>query len=144
MKRGVFDRNPEPAAAYTKRLLRGFLGLAGCLFLVHGALGQQSALNSPSLVYMSYPQPAGSVKPLELKDLPRWITLDMQARAREENQSSDKYVSGNDAVYVLTRMWGGLEVRPTRWLTGYMQFVRRACAGVAALLRCRQSAGCVR
>jgi hypothetical protein len=130
MKRRVFNWNAERAAACAKRLLRGVLGLAGCLFLVHGALGQQSALNSPSLVNMEYPQPAGAVKPLELKDFPKWITVDMQTRAREENQSSDKYVSGNDAVYVLTRVWGGLEVRPTRWLTGYMQFVDAHALGL--------------
>jgi hypothetical protein len=100
------------------------------MFLTHAALAQQSALNSPSLVYMEYPQPAGAVKPLELKNLPKWLTLDMQVRAREENQSSDKYVSGNDAVYALTRVWGGLEIRPTKWLTGYMQFTDAHALGL--------------
>jgi hypothetical protein len=100
------------------------------MFLAHGALAQQSALNSPSLLYMDYPQPAGSIKPLEVNNLPRWMTLDMQVRTREENQSSDKYVSGNDAVYVLTRTWGGVEIRPARWLTGYMQFLDAHALGL--------------
>jgi hypothetical protein len=54
----------------------------------------------------------------------------MQLRPREENQSADKYVSGNDAVYVLTRVWGGLELRPTNWLTGYIQFVDAHALGL--------------
>jgi hypothetical protein len=96
----------------------------------HGVLAQQSALNNQSLTYMEYPQPSGRVQTLQVIHFPNWVTGDIQLRAREENQSSDKYVSGNDAVYVLTRVWGGLEVRPTKWLTGYIQFVDAHALGL--------------
>lgn len=117
-------------AAAGKRWLKGLSAFAGCLLMAHGALAQQSGLNKEALVYANYPQPAGRVQPLQLAGLPRWITLDMQLRAREENQSSDKYVSGNDAVYVLTRVWGGLELRPTKAFTAYLQFVDAHALGL--------------
>jgi len=123
-------RQNSAAEAGTKGWLRWLSGLVGCLFLACGALAQQSALNNQSLVYMEYPQPQGVVQSLEFNGLPSWMTLDMQLRAREENQSSDKYISGNDAVYVLTRVWGGLEIRPTHFLTVYGQFVDAHALGL--------------
>jgi Alginate export len=103
--------------------LRCLFGLAPCLFLVCGALAQQPSVKSPPVQYVEYPQLLGKVQPLQLSGVPKWATLDMQLRARTESQSSDAYVSGNEQLYELTRVWGGLEVRPTRWLTGYIQFV---------------------
>jgi hypothetical protein len=94
-----------------------------CLFLVHGALAQQSGLNSQAWVYMGYPIPSSRVEPFKVNNFPKWATVDMQIRERLENQSSDGYVSGNDAVYVLSRVWGGMEVRPSKWLLAYMQFM---------------------
>jgi hypothetical protein len=94
------------------------------------ALAQQSALNSPSLVYSDYPQPQVKTDAMELSHFPKWATLDMQVRVREENQSSDKYVSGNNAVYALTRIWGGLEVRPTKNLFAYLQFADSHALGL--------------
>jgi hypothetical protein len=93
-------------------------------------MAQQSALNSQALVYSDYPQPQGRVEPFQFSAFPRWATIDFQIRAREENQSSDKYVSGNDAVYVLTRVWGGLEIRPSRQFTAYLQFVDAHALGL--------------
>jgi hypothetical protein len=112
-----------------KSLVASSLSL-GILLSSHGALAQQSALNSQSLVYSDYPQPQGRVEPFALKEFPKWATIDFQVRAREENQSSDKYISGNDAVYVLTRVWGGLELRPAKPLTLYMQFVDTHALGL--------------
>jgi len=126
----LINRISEAVPKGAIRWSRGLTGLAGCLFLAQGALAQQSALNSQSLKYVDYPQPLSTVQPLQVDHFPKWLTLDMQLRSREENQSSDKYVSGNDAVYVLTRVWGGLEVRPTRWLTGYIQFVDAHALGL--------------
>jgi hypothetical protein len=100
------------------------------VFLASGAWAQQSAVNSKALVYSDYPQSSSRVQPMQFKSFPKWVTLDMQIRAREENQSSDTYTSGNDAVYVLTRVWGGLEVRPTKYLTGYIQFVDAHALGL--------------
>ncbi|MFY9852924.1 MAG: alginate export family protein [Terracidiphilus sp.] len=97
--------------------------LVGCLFLAHGALAQQSGLNKQALVYMAYPIPSSRVEPFKLDNFPKWATLDMQIRERGENQSSDGYVSGNDAVYDLSRIWGALEVRPTQHFLAYIQFM---------------------
>lgn len=87
------------------------------------AFAQQSAVNPQSLVDSDYPQPPSRVQPFEFGAVPEWASIDFQVRAREENQSSDKYISGNDAVYALTRVWGGLEIRPSRQFTAYLQFV---------------------
>jgi hypothetical protein len=104
--------------------------LVGCLLLAHIAPAQQSALNNQARVYADYPQPQARVEPFTVRSLPKWMTLDMQLRARGESQSSDKYVSGNDAIYVLTRVWGGLELRPTKNLTAYLQFTDAHALGL--------------
>jgi hypothetical protein len=130
MTRGRFNQHSKATTQGAKLFLRGLSGLAGCLLLTQSAFAQQSALNSQSLTYMDYPQPSAAVEPLQMDNFPKWVTLDLQSRAREENQSSDKYVSGNDAVYALTRVWGGLEIRPARWLTGYIQFVDAHALGL--------------
>nr|WP_277751225.1 alginate export family protein [Granulicella sibirica] len=49
------------------------------------------------------------------------MTLDMDLRTRTENQTAINYVPGNWQVYELTRVRIGLEVRPARWLTAYLQ-----------------------
>jgi hypothetical protein len=46
----------------------------------------------------------------------------MELRARSEAQTAINYTPGNAQVYELTRAWGGLEIRPTSFLTGYIQF----------------------
>jgi hypothetical protein len=130
MTRNNFTQHSEAASIGAKRWLVILLLLAGCLYLAPGALAQQSALNSQSLVYMEYAQPSSRVEPFKLSNFPKWATLDMQLRAREENQSSDGYVSGNDAVYVLTRIWGGLELRPTKHFLAYIQFVDAHALGL--------------
>ena len=89
----------------------------------HRLAAQQAELNPQSLVYSDYPQPQGKVEPYQISLVPKWAVVDFQVRAREENQSSYKYISGDDAVYVLTRIWGGLEIRPSKRLTAYLQFV---------------------
>jgi len=125
-----FIQDPKPSAASGKRWLAGLSGCLGCLFLAHGAWAQQSGLNSQALTYMNYPQPTAQVQQLQLKNFPKWVSLDMQLRAREENQSSDGYVSGNDAFYALTRVWGGLEIRPSKSLLAYIQFVDAHALGL--------------
>lgn len=110
--------------------LRCFFGLAACLFLVHSALAQQSALNNQALVYSEYPNPQGKVEPFGVNDFPKWATLDMQVRERGESQSSEKYVSGYDAVYDLSRIWGGLELRPAKSITTYIQFIDSHALGL--------------
>jgi len=94
------------------------------------AFAQKSAANPQSLVNSDYPQPSSRVQPFEFSAVPKWASIDFQVRAREENQSSDKYISGNDAVYALTRAWGGLEIRPSRQFTAYLQFVDAHALGL--------------
>ena len=69
-----------------------------------------------------YPLKEGIVQPLQSRDIPSWMTLDMELRGRTEEQSSMGYISGKDRLYELTRIWGGMTVRPTNWLTSYAQF----------------------
>ena len=87
------------------------------------ANAQQSALNAQSLVYSDYPQAQSRTVPFTFAVMPKWATLDFQVRAREESQSSIKYISGNSQNYVVTRVWGGLELRPSKQFTAYLQFV---------------------
>jgi hypothetical protein len=101
-----------------------------CLVPSHPAPAQRSAVNPQSLVYSDYVQPQSRVQPLRFADFPKWVSLDFQVRAREENQSSDKYISGNDAFYVLTRVWGGLELRPERHVSVYLQFADAHALGL--------------
>jgi hypothetical protein len=72
--------------------------------------------------YKDYPQPAGKIQPLAIHGLPSWMSLDMDLRTRSEAQTSINYLAGNAQVYELSRVRGGLEIRPTHWLTGYAQF----------------------
>src|ERR1700722_9408867 len=68
-----------------------------------------------------YPLKEGIVQPLHSIENPRF-TLDMELRARTEEQTSLGYVSGKDRMYELTRVWGGMTAVPTNWLTFYAQF----------------------
>ena len=95
------------------------------LVLVSHASAQQSAVQ-----YIEYPQILGKVQPLRLSGVPKWATFDAQLRARTENQTSDNYISGNDQLYELTRIYGGMEVRPTKYLTGYIQFMDTHALGL--------------
>jgi hypothetical protein len=69
-----------------------------------------------------YPLKEGIVQPLRSIENPR-LTLDMELRGRTEEQTSLGYVSGKDRLYELTRVWGGMTVVPTNWLTVYGQFM---------------------
>jgi hypothetical protein len=70
-----------------------------------------------------YPLKEGIVQPIHNSDIPTWMTLDMELRGRTEEQTSLGYVSGKDRLYELTRVWGGMTVVPTKWLTFYGQFM---------------------
>ena len=77
-----------------------------------------------------YPQKQGVQQPFHFDEIPTWMTLDMELRGRTEAQTSLGYVSGKDRLYELTRVWGGLTVRPTEWLTGYLQFLDTHALGL--------------
>jgi hypothetical protein len=74
-------------------------------------------------IYADYPQTRGRVERWKQEDFPSWLSLDMQIRLRTEDQTSYQYIPGNNRVYELTRVYGGLTVRPTSYLTAYMQFI---------------------
>src|SRR5258705_12670190 len=69
-----------------------------------------------------YPENMGKQHQLQFDPLPRWVTFDMELRGRTEGQTSLGHVSGLDRAYELTRVRGGVTVRPVSWLTGYLQF----------------------
>ena len=80
--------------------------------------------------YAEYPQTRGKVEQWKLSDLPSWLSLDGQIRLRTEDFTSYDYIPGNDRIYELTRVYGGLTVRPTSYLTGYMQFMDAHALGL--------------
>jgi hypothetical protein len=69
-----------------------------------------------------YPENMGKQHQLQFDPLPRWVTFDMELRGRTEDQTAMGYVSGKERMYELTRVRGGVTVRPVSWLTGYLQF----------------------
>jgi hypothetical protein len=95
------------------------------LVLVSHVLAQQSAVQ-----YIEYPQILGKVQPLHLTTVPKWATFDAELRGRTENQTSNNYTSGNGQLYELTRIYGGMEVRPSKYLTGYIQFIDTHALGL--------------
>jgi Alginate export len=102
-----------------------FLGLPLWLVLVAHVSAQESAVQ-----YIGYPQIQGKVQPLHLSGVPKWATFDGQLRGRTENQTSDDYISGNNQLYELTRIYGGLEVHASEYLTGYIQFIDTHALGL--------------
>jgi Alginate export len=81
-------------------------------------------------VYAEYPQTRGKAEPLKQEDFPSWLSLDGQIRLRTEDLTSYQYIPGNERIYELTRVYGGLTVRPTSYLTGYMQFIDAHALGL--------------
>ena len=81
-------------------------------------------------LYADYPQKRGKVEPLQWNDLPSWMTLSMELRGRTEGQTSFNYTQNGDRIYELTRVYGAFEIRPTSFLTGYMQFIDTHALGL--------------
>src|SRR5258708_22290514 len=101
------------------------LGLLLWLALVSNVWAQESAVQ-----YIESPQILGKEQPLQLRGVPKWATFDGQLRARLENQTADDYISGNDQAYLLTRIYGGMRVHPSEYLTGYIQFMDTHALGL--------------
>jgi len=80
--------------------------------------------------YIDYPQTRGKVQEFHIVGMPSWLTFDMQVRDRLESQAGYQYLHGNNRVYDLTRVWGGMTVRPIKWLTAYMQFMDNHALGL--------------
>jgi hypothetical protein len=71
--------------------------------------------------YHDYPKTEGQAQPFTIGEH-RFYTVDFDVRARTEDQSSINYIRGMNETYELTRTRGGLELRPFRWATTYLQF----------------------
>ncbi len=80
--------------------------------------------------YADYPQKRGDVQPLQWTELPPWMTLSMELRGRTEGNTSYSYAQNGDRIYELTRVWGSMEVRPAKFLTGYIQFMDTHALGL--------------
>ena len=105
--------------------MRCILALAVSMISLAKASAQQSEVH-----YIEYPGTVGKVQPLQWSAVPRWATIDFQVRGRTENQTSINYLPGNDQLYELSRVYGGLEVRPAKFLTGYLQFIDTHALGL--------------
>ncbi|HYI96594.1 MAG TPA: alginate export family protein [Bryobacteraceae bacterium] len=53
--------------------------------------------------------------------IPQWVRLSGELRAREEGFFGNHFTEGNDDMYLLQRVRIGVELRPTQWLTGFVQ-----------------------
>jgi hypothetical protein len=119
-----FSRN---VLARTKPHFGGRLRMLALLGICVAACLTSSAQTQ---VYAEYPQTRGKVEPSKQKDLPSWLSLDGQIRLRTEDFTSYQYIPGNDRIYELTRIYGGATLRPTSYLTGYMQFMDAHALGL--------------
>ena len=71
--------------------------------------------------YKDYPRADAPAQTFAHAGTRKW-TADLDLRGRTEDQTAISYISGLNDTYELTRIRGGLEVRPTSWLTVYGQF----------------------
>lgn len=112
----------------TGKLFRACLvGFAAVLVGVAPAWSQKGEAK-----FLDNPGTLGKVQTLHWDAMPKWATIDVQVRGRTENQTSTNYLSGNDQLYELTRIYGGLEVRPAHWMTAYAQFIDTHAPGIPA------------
>jgi Alginate export len=95
--------------------------ICACLF---------SSTCAKAQTYTDYPQTRGKVESFKWDDIPSWMSLDMQIRLRTELQSGYQYTQGNDRIYELTRLYGGMTIRPSSNFTAYMQFIDTHALGL--------------
>ena len=115
---------PQQQASTTKMArLRFFTAIAICL-------GFATAAGAQTATYADYPQRRGLVQPLQWEALPSWMTIGMELRGRTEGQTSYSYAQNGDRIYELTRDYISLEVRPTSFLTGYLQSIDTHALGL--------------
>src|SRR5258707_9945912 len=111
--------------AQTRELRRFSMGLFAALLVVPTASAQYQYPQGTATTfdeYKDYPQIQGQTQPLTEHELPSWMTLDGELRSRTEEQSAINFLPGQDKFYELERVRGGMEIRPTSWLTAYAQF----------------------
>jgi hypothetical protein len=79
------------------------------------------AASAAQAQYKDYPRADAPAQSFGHPESGKW-TADVELRGRTEDQTAISYTSGLNETYELTRIRGGLEVRPTQWLTVYGQF----------------------
>ena len=72
--------------------------------------------------YVDYPQTVGKTQQFSVARLPNGTRLDIEVRGRTEAQTAINSVSGNARVYELTRVRGAISIKPTSWISAYIQF----------------------
>jgi hypothetical protein len=72
--------------------------------------------------YKDYPQLRGETQSLTRDTLPSWMTWDFELRSRTEGQTAINLLPGQAKFHELERVTGGLRLRPTSWLSVYVQF----------------------
>src|SRR3984885_14510020 len=131
----VFSQNvstPTRLHFYKRIPMLALLGvcLAPCLMSYAQTQVDPDYPRDQPQVYADYPQTRGMVQKWYQEGSPSWLSLDGQVRLRTEDFTSYQYTSGNDRVYELTREYGGLTVRPTPYLTAYIQFIDAHALGL--------------
>jgi hypothetical protein len=111
MRRNFFSALPT-----SKRRFATIAFLLALLVLCCVQAGAQTS-------YADYPQKRGKTQGLAWEPLPSWMSIALEVRSRTEGQTSFGYVQNGDRTYDLTRAKGSLEVRPSRYVTGYMEFM---------------------
>jgi hypothetical protein len=61
--------------------------------------------------YAEYPQTRGKIEQWKQEGLPSSLSLDGEIRLRTEDFTSYQYTPGNDRIYELSRVYGGLKTR---------------------------------
>lgn len=92
------------------------------------AVTPQSTSNQT--LYTDYPFDRGKLQPLQWQALPPWLTINSELRGRLEGQTSLSEMQNDDRIYELTRAYGGIEVRPLRFATAYLQFIDTHALGL--------------
>ena len=80
--------------------------------------------------YADYPQKRGKTIGLAWDQVPSWMTLGLEVRSRTQGETSFGYVQNGDRIYDLTRAMGSVEIRPSKYVTGYMQFIDDRALGL--------------
>lgn len=82
------------------------------------------------LIYARYPQAVTEVQGIKCPQLPSWMTAGFELRGRTEGQTSFNYTQNGDRIYELTRVWGDVDLQPSRFLGGYLQFMDTDALGL--------------
>lgn len=56
--------------------------------------------------------------------------MGLELRGRTEGQTSYSYTQNGDRIYELTRVWGDVDIRPSRLVGGYLQFMDTHALGL--------------